>query len=237
MAERRAVVLAGGLGTRLRGVLPDLPKPLAPVNGKPFLEWVLLHLAANGIRTAVISTGYKSEAIVDWSRTAAIAEIRVSTRAEPSPQGTAGGFLHAVGNQVSGSPWLLCNGDTLVLANLSFLYDALKGNDAAVLGVRQADASRYGRLETDARGLLTGFVEKRPGAGLINAGVWLFSAALLSRFPKKRPLSLEADVVPRWLKDGVRIAVVPVDAPFIDIGIEETYAKATAFVESHSEAF
>lgn len=236
MPDRRAVVLAGGLGTRLRAVVADVPKPLAPAAGKPFLEWVARHLAKNGVRKAILANGYKSEAVAKWAETWATADLRIECRNEPSPLGTAGGFVHAVEGQREGAPWLLCNGDTLVLADYTKLYKALEGRDAAVLGVRVEDASRYGRLE-EKDGLLTGFIEKKPGAGLINAGVWLFSEALLPRFPKKRPLSLEAEVVPGWLKEGVKIAVVAVDAPFIDIGIEETYAQASAFVESHPEAF
>lgn len=233
------MVLAGGEGRRLGSLLGSLPKPLLPAAGRPFLEWVLRWLARQGISEAVLSAGFRSQAVADFSRRAAVPGLRLCCSVELSPLGTAGGFLHAAGGFPGKDPWLVCNGDSLVLAGLEPLYDALKtpGVKAAILAVGAPDAGRYGSLEADADGRLVRFAEKRKGKGLINAGVYLLAPELLERCPDRRPLSFETDVFPAWLAAGVSVAVCPASAPFLDIGTEETLAQADAFVSAHPDAF
>jgi D-glycero-alpha-D-manno-heptose 1-phosphate guanylyltransferase len=234
--ERRAVVLAGGKGERLRKVVSDVPKPLAPVAGKPFLHWVLSYLAKQGVNRVVVSTGYMAEAIersvAGWS----IAGQEVVCRAESSPLGTAGGVKNAVAGQPLGA-WLVVNADTLALTGLDPLYAVFQRNAGAVLGVHQEDASRYGRLELDTEGCLSAFKEKQPGAGLINAGSILLSQALIDQIPKGRAVSLEADLIPQWLTQGFEFGVAAERCPFLDIGTEQSYAEAEAFVSSHRDFF
>lgn len=220
--ERRAVVLAGGFGKRIQHVLPDLPKPLAPVNGKPFLEWVVRWLRHQGVQNIVISSGHMAE------KTAAAAKaLDVDCVAEAEPLGTAGGFLNAIAGRGDGA-WLVCNGDSLALADLGPVF----GDTAAILGVRVPDASRFGSLDV-AGGRLKGFAEKKPGAGLINAGVYFFTGREISSFPAQRPLSFETEVFPRL--EGIR--VVETDAPFLDIGTEATLKMADRFISSNMERF
>ena len=109
--------------------------------------------------------------------------------------------------------------------------------DAALLGVRVPDASRYGTLRVGADGALLGFAEKRVGAGLVNGGVYLFRRAIVGRFPAKRPLSFEYDVFPSLIASGARIATVPCDAPFLDIGTEASLAQANAFIRDNMRWF
>src|SRR5579859_1897382 len=196
MSAPVAVVLAGGLGTRLKKVLPDLPKPLAPVAGKPFLEWVLRYLRGQGIERVVLSAGHHAEKVAAFARQLDVEGMQVAVAVEREPLGTAGGFLNALESEHSESDVLVCNGDSLVLADLKTLFQALKHADAAILGVRVADASRFGTLKRSADGQLLGFEEKRPGAGVVNGGVYLFSRDTVARFPKKRPLSFKYDVFP-----------------------------------------
>ena len=134
---------------------------------------------------------------------------------------------------------LACNGDSLTLADLRPLLKALQdpGVDAALLAVRTADASRYGSLKVDADGRLLGFAEKRPGAGLVNGGVYLFRRPTIGRFPTKRPLSFEYDVFPSLIASGARISTVPCDAPFLDIGTETSLAQADAFIRNNMRWF
>ena len=238
--ERRAVVLAGGFGTRLRQALPDLPKPLAPVAGKPFLEWVLRFLKKQGVTKVIVSSGYKSEAIAESAGKMAIAELRIRCCPEPQPLGTAGGFLNAISGEPKGEPWLVCNGDSLALAPLEPLYAALeRGADAAILGLEMSDAARYGRLETAQGGRLKSFVEKRPGPATINAGVYLLSEKAVTHFPAQRPLSFETDVFPCLIKDSVDIQVAAAEAaaPFLDIGTAESLGQAEAFIAANQAAF
>jgi D-glycero-alpha-D-manno-heptose 1-phosphate guanylyltransferase len=227
--------LAGGAGTRIRHLLPGLPKPLAPVAGQPFLHWVLKYLASQGIGSVVISTGYlgdRIEAFVEGT-----GRTGVQCRREPSPLGTAGGFLFAADQSgLQPDAWLVCNGDSLVLANLTPMIRTLDGPDAnaAILGVRVDDAARYGTLGLDPSGRwLARFAEKRPGAGLINAGVYLLRGECLNDVQRNRPLSFEFDVFPDFLRRGARISVVAAEAPFLDIGTEGSLRRADQFIRSH----
>ncbi len=233
-----AVVLAGGLGTRLRGVLGDLPKPMAPVAGRPFLEWQVRHLAAHGIRRVAVSTGYRADVIAAHFAGHPVPGAEVACHAEPSAMGTGGGFLFAA-RACGWNPayWLVLNGDSLCAADPAVLVGLCRrdGLDGAVLGVRRKDAARYGTLETDAAGLLERFVEKRPGAGVINAGVYALGRRLVAGVPvPTRAVSFETDLFPRWLAEGRRLGVVAVEAPFLDIGTPESLAEAEGFLAANA---
>ena len=237
MSAPLAIVLAGGLGTRLQKVLPDLPKPLAPVAGKPFLEWVLRYLRGQGIERAVLSAGHRAEQVEAFSKELSIAGMQVAVAVEREPLGTAGGFLNALQSEHSDSDVLACNGDSMVLADLKTLFRAGKEADAAILGVRVKDASRFGTLKHSVDGQLLGFEEKRPGAGMVNGGVYLFRRDTVKRFPAKRPLSFEYDVFPALIAEGAALRAVSCDAPFLDIGTEATLAEAGDFIRKNMEWF
>lgn len=230
-----AVILAGGAGTRIRHLLPGLPKPLAPVAGHPFLDWVIRYLHGQGVRSIVVSAGFLADKLEEFASARGIGCVR-----EPEPLGTGGGFLHALA--LSGRKEheiLACNGDSLVLTDLTPLLQALNDQaiDAALLGVRVADASRYGSLRLASDGSLLGFSEKQSGAGLVNAGVYLFRRSLIGRFPPKRPLSFEYDVFPSLLSSGARIRAVPCAGPFLDIGTEASLAEADVFIRENMRWF
>lgn len=242
MSERTvAVVLAGGLGTRVRKVLPDLPKPMAPVAGRPFVEWVLRYLAAQGIREAIISTGYRAEAFADHFEMHAVPEMPcVRCVAEPEPMGTAGGFLFAAATvEVRPARWLVVNGDSLILADLAPLFASFRkpGLEAALVALSMADASRYGSLDISSDDQLLRFREKCPQGSWINGGVYLLRDALLRRFPTQRPLSWEVDVFPQLLAAGIKVAASRVRAPFIDIGLPDTLRQADLFIRQNAAAF
>ncbi len=235
-----AVILVGGLGSRLRRVLPDLPKALAPVAGRPFLEWVLRFLRLQGIERVVLSTGHLGDQIEQFARRLRLDDLKVDCVREPVPLGTAGALLYALGEQgrIAGDV-LVCNGDSLALGTLSPLVRALNepATAAAVLGVQVPDAAHYGTLDTGVDGVLEGFSEKRGGTGLVNAGVYVLRRATFDRFPATTPLSLECDVFPTLVREGVRIKVVPCECSFLDIGRESTLREADSFVERHMEWF
>jgi D-glycero-alpha-D-manno-heptose 1-phosphate guanylyltransferase len=234
------VILAGGLGTRLRRVLPYLPKALAPVAGRPFLEWVLRFLHSQGVRRAVLSAGYLGNQIDEFSKRLHIPGFEITCVHEPAPLGTAGALIHALAKLegVTGNV-LVCNGDSLALGDLNPLTRALADplTGAAVFAVPVAEALHYGTLDVDADGTLRGFSEKRPGAGLVNAGIYLLRRSTVTRFPNAAPLSFEYDVFPSLVGQGVRVKVVPCDCPFLDIGREVSLAQADSFVEEHMEWF
>lgn len=235
-----AVVLAGGFGTRIRHLLRDLPKPMAPVAGRPFVEWVVRYLAKQGVRRSVLSTGYLAETIEQHFRPCPVPDVSILCAPETTPLGTAGGFLNAASLVKRGtSAWLVLNGDSLALARLSGMLDALNDPEigGAILGVPMEDATRYGTLIQAGNGELAGFREKRPGAGIINAGVYLFRDSLLNMFPERRPLSIETDVFPMLADRKVRLKVCVTEAPFLDIGTPESLPLADAFVREHAEWF
>ena len=229
------VILAGGSGTRVRHLLPGLPKPLAPVAGRPFLEWVIRYLRKQGVASIVISAGFLADRIEAFA-----AEQKVACVKEPVALGTGGGFLNGLESfQDSAADVLVCNGDSLVLTDLAPLLHALddRAVDSVLLGVRVADASRFGTLKTDGGGRLLGFAEKHPGAGLVNGGVYLFRRATVAWFPAKRPLSFEYDVFPSLVSQDVKLKVVSCAAPFLDIGTEETLMQADAFIKKNMAWF
>jgi len=238
--EIGAVVLAGGLGTRVQNLLPGIPKPMAPVAGRPFLEWVLRFLARQGVRRAVISTGYLAQVIADHCQRHPVKGITTLCVPEPAPLGTAGGFRHAVESSGESPPaWLVLNGDTLAFVDIAAAVGALADTRTAgvIMGKWMADASRYGKLALGPDGQLLRFEEKQRGAGVVNTGVYLLRPALLASFPRRQPLSFEQDVFPALTAQGASLRVLRTGASWLDIGTPESLAQAEAFVQQNMNRF
>jgi NDP-sugar pyrophosphorylase family protein len=224
-----AVLLAGGFGTRLRGVLPDLPKPLAPVRGRPFLAYLFDQLAEAGWTRAILCLHYKSEQIIQ-----ALGDhhgsLKLEYSVEPEPLGTGGAARLALA-RVNAPRFLLLNADSFCAAPLAEFaaFHRAHGRPASIVSVRVPDSARYGRLELAHDGLVSAFTEKRAshGAGSINAGIYMLESALAESIPTGRPVSLESEMFPSWLPQG--LMAWETTATFIDIGTPESYAQ----VESH----
>lgn len=234
------VILAGGKGTRIRHVLPDLPKPLAPVFGFPFLEWVLRFLAKQKMQRIVFSTGFLADKIQNFVDLRKFSGLELSCVEEEVSLGTAGGVLNAIDNcRHNFEAVLVLNGDSLVLADLTPLLNSLQDNsiDGAILGVEVSDARRFGTLKADINDLLIGFQEKKLGAGLINAGVYLFRKKALDNFSREKPISFETEVFPKMLAGNLKIKVITSNAPFIDIGTEDSLKEADLFIENNQPYF
>jgi D-glycero-alpha-D-manno-heptose 1-phosphate guanylyltransferase len=235
-----AVVLAGGFGTRIRHLLPGLPKPMAPVADRPFLEWVVRYLGGQGITRVVLSTGYLSEVIEAHFAAQPVPRVVVQCVRETEPLGTAGGFLNAAAAFADRpEAWLVLNGDSLILGSLAAAIGSFdEGSvEGVMIGCPVRDASRYGTLAIRKDGRLLGFEEKRPGQGVINAGVYLLRDGLVGEFPSQRPLSFEKDVFPQWVQRGVFFKVVETQAPFLDIGTPESLREAQSFVQEYQHWF
>jgi NDP-sugar pyrophosphorylase family protein len=238
--QMTAVILAGGLGTRVQHLLPGLPKPMAPVAGRPFLEWVVRYLARQGVRRTVISTGYLTGVVEQHFQNQPVKGVHVQCVAEAEPLGTGGGFLHAARQAGEAPPaWLVLNGDSLVFADLKsavapFSDPAVSG---VIIGRTVPDASRYGTLATGTSGELLRFEEKRPGRGVINSGVYLLRHKLLAEFPAQMPLSFERDVFPALIGRGFRWQTVVTGAPFLDIGTPESLPQAEEFIRGNLSEF
>ncbi|HWY77977.1 MAG TPA: sugar phosphate nucleotidyltransferase [Verrucomicrobiae bacterium] len=235
-----SVVLAGGYGTRVQHLLPGVPKPMAEVAGKPFLEWVVRYLGKQGIRRVVLSTGYLAEVVERHFEKSPIAGVTTRCVPEIRPLGTGGGFLHAA-RTAGDKPlaWLVMNGDSLAFADLTAVAAPLADDatSGVVVGRLVPDASRYGTLGIGSAGELLRFLEKQPGSGVINSGIYLLRHSLLSQFPDQTPLSLERDVFPSWLARGMRLQTVVTEAPFLDIGTPESLPQAEDFIRQNMEQF
>ena len=215
---------------------------MAPVIGRPFLDWIIAFLRRGGIQSCVLSTGHLAEVIASYYASGRVDGVQVECVREDSPLGTAGGFLHAATESSffgRTKAWLVLNGDSLTVASLKPLLELADSEefDGGLLAVPVPDASRFGTLEVDANGLLRRFREKQPGAGLINAGVYLLKADQLKRAPTHRPLSFETELFPELIHSGARLRVITCQAEFLDIGTPETLHQAESFVSANASWF
>lgn len=225
-----AIVLAGGLGTRLRSTVPELPKSMAPISGQPFLAYLLQFLETQGITRAVLAVGYRNEAIRAWFG-ARYRGVEVAYSVEEEPLGTGGALLKALG-EVHGDFAFALNGDTFLRLNYAAMTQALQANAGARLAValrRIQDASRYGTVIV-RDGRVEGFLAR--GAqqpGLVNAGCYLMARDIFERYPMPAKFSWETDFLEPRAAD-IRPVAVECDAPFIDIGIPEAFEQAQTLI-------
>lgn len=230
-----AIVLAGGLGTRLRASFPDVPKPLVPVAGRPFLLWLLDWLRSQDVKRIHLAAGYKAQQIVEWARRQDVADVTLTVSSEPDPLGTAGGLRYAAVN-VDGSRFLVLNGDSFLpaLSIATLLQRHGTGGHAATLAVtRVSSAGRYGTVEFDEDGRLLAFREKADRAeGWVNGGVYVVSREILQRIPLQGPSSLETDIFPVLAKEG-RIGVLETPPPLLDMGTPDGLRALEAYIDAH----
>jgi D-glycero-alpha-D-manno-heptose 1-phosphate guanylyltransferase len=222
LATREAIILAGGLGTRLRGTIGDLPKPMAPVAGRPFLAWQMDALARRGVREVILSVGYRRE-VIEAHFGDRHGDVEVRYAREASPLGTGGAIVEAM-KLVRGPAAFVLNGDTFIRSPLREL-ESVAGCDLAMLVARVEDASRFGTVVVEG-GRVTGFREKAAGGpGLVNSGVYWIPRALVDQMHAGARFSFEKDFV-EARAGTLRIAAIVTDEPFIDIGIPETLAES-----------
>jgi NDP-sugar pyrophosphorylase family protein len=223
----KAFVLAGGLGTRLRPRFGDLPKGLAPLGNRPFLERPIEWLAGHGIRSIVLCVGHGADqveaALGDGSRLG----VTITWSRESEPLGTGGALANAV-SHVQG-PALVLNGDTLVTCDPWQLERARWENGylGAIALFDWPDPGSKGRVETDERNRVTRFVEKdasHRGPTWVNGGLYAFAPALWSRLPKGAS-SLERDVLPGLAAEGALLGL-RMPGTFFDIGTPEEHERA-----------
>lgn len=222
------VVLAGGLGTRIQGVLGDTPKVLASINGRPFLDHLLDRLAAEGAGRVILSLGHRAQAVEAHLAGLAL-PLEVECVVEPAPLGT-GGALRYVAARLSSDPVMVMNGDTWIEADFGgFLATHREaGREQSLLAVEVPDIARFGSLFLAPDFTVAQFVEKDParqGRGLINGGVYLFSRAGMAALCACGATSLERDYL-MVLPPGAIHAHVAQGAAFVDIGTPESLAGA-----------
>lgn len=220
-----AIILAGGLGTRLRSVIADLPKPMAAVNGKPFLHYLFQYLSKQGITQVVLAVGYKYEPIRDFFGIQYMG-IKIQYSVEKEPLGTGGAIKKAF-DLVEDEAYVL-NGDTFFdvhLSDLRVFY--FQTGSHMVLSLKPLqNFDRYGTVQVDRQNRITEFCEKKfMTEGLINGGVYFFRKHLFSQMNTAEKFSFENEVLERYAS-SLKFSGKIFDNYFIDIGIPEDYERA-----------
>lgn len=221
-----AIILAGGLGTRLKSVVADLPKCMAPVAGKPFIYYILRYLGNNGFTHVIFSLGYKHEFIENWVNKSQW-PFSISFSVEDEPLGTGGALKLALAHARE-EHVLIMNGDTFFDVNLKKLYDfhKRKNSEISIALKPMSDFDRYGNVETNKNDKIIAFNEKQPcHKGQINGGIYLINRGLNLVNVGKEKFSFETDVL-QQLAGISEIYGFSSSGYFIDIGIPADYSKA-----------
>jgi mannose-1-phosphate guanylyltransferase len=237
----KAVVLAGGEGTRLRPLTYTTPKPLLPIANRPFLEHQLSWLAGHGVDEVVLSLGYRPDAFAGHFGSGTFRGIRLRYAVEPEPLGTAGAIRFAAdqtcedGEGIAGR-YLVCNGDVLTDLDVSALvrFHDERGAQASIALTRVEDPSAFGVVPTDGNGRVLRFVEKPPQGEAptdwINAGTYVLEAAVLQAIPTGRAVSIERETFPGLLAADGKLFAMPSPGYWLDIGTPVKYLQANADV-------
>lgn len=235
MSGAEAIILVGGFGTRLRPLVSDVPKPLAPIRGRPFLAWLLDRVAREGVARTVLATGYLSSLIEDaigrdWQG------MRIDYSVESEPLGTGGAIRLAASRLERGAAHVL-NGDTYLEYAMSDFASAVEASGCAMgIALAQVDnVCRYGAVAT--RGdRVAAFREKGPhGPGLINAGSYYLTARAFAELPDEAAFSFETRVLSRSVeREGVHAFTAT--SSFIDIGVPEDYLRADDVIPGRVDA-
>jgi NDP-sugar pyrophosphorylase family protein len=225
------IVLAGGKGTRLHSVVSDRPKPLATVCGRPFLDWLLLYLRGRGLGRVVLATGYRGEMVRAACGDGSALGLELHYAQEEFPLGT-GGAARLATARTTADQVLVLNGDSFCPFDVARLAESHQkvGARATLWLTPMDDCRRYGSVERDGDGQVHAFHEKSDhlGAGLINAGIYLFERTTLDAIPDGRAVSLETEVFPNMIGDGLYSVLGT--GPFLDIGTPESFGQAASFI-------
>jgi D-glycero-alpha-D-manno-heptose 1-phosphate guanylyltransferase len=230
-SEIPIVILAGGRGTRIQHLLNDLPKPMYPIFGRPFLDYQIAYLKKFGFQKFYISTGYQAQFIEEYySNTENIRLIH-----ENEPLGTGGGILH-VSKHIQSPNYIVLNGDTLYLLDYkNFVIESLKNSQNTTIALNKVvNVERYGSVEIEKDNIIKGFKEKSKenvGEGLINAGIYFVNKSQIENLNAPLKCSMELDIFPELIKLG--LYGFKTTAPFIDIGTPETLSQIEEFIKEH----
>lgn len=224
-----AIILCGGAGLRLRSVT-GAPKSMANVGGRPFLELLLLQLKRHSIARVILAVGYRRDAIQSHFGDQAFG-LQLAYSTELSPLGT-GGALRQAAERVESDLALVMNGDSYTDADiLSFVnHHCTSQADVSVLVAPMDERGDCGAVTVEDGDRVIAFHEKKkaPGSQYINAGMYLMARQIAKEIPLATPVSLEQDVIPRWLAEGKYVRAHSDEAQCVDIGTPERYWRAQA---------
>ncbi|MDD3471871.1 MAG: sugar phosphate nucleotidyltransferase [Syntrophaceae bacterium] len=232
-----AFILAGGIGSRLKPVVWDRPKPLAPIGQKPFLEILINSILRKGIQSIVLLTGFMSEQIEDFVLKYSSGDINLVISREERPLGTGGAVKNA--QAFATDPTLLVNGDTYFEADIAGLYNFHGKNNADVtLSLcKVPDVGRYGSVIAGPRGIILDFQEKSSSQsqeGFINAGFSMMSYSRINKLPDGKAFSMEKDVFPSLVNSRLMYGLEQ-QGVFFDIGTPESYTEFAKYIEKREK--
>jgi len=232
MKKIDSIILVGGLGTRLREVVPDLPKPMVSINGKPFLDLILSLLNKCGsIERVILAVGYMADKIIERYEKSSEYSFEILFSVEEKFLGTGGAIKNAL-KYTETNNVLVLNGDSFVEVDLyDFLKKHLQTNaDMTIVLKELKNTNRYGSVKIDEDNKITCFEEKKTGLskGLINAGVYMIKKTLFDSIKEQTVISLEKELLPVFIKKDVFGYIGK--GKFIDIGIPETYRMADKYL-------
>ena len=255
----QAILLCGGMGTRLRSVVADRPKPMADICGKPFLQYLLEMLRDKGITEVIFALGYMGEMIEEYFQDGSVFGLKIAYSYEEEPLGTGGAIRNAL-PKILEEEVLVLNADTYFPMDYQGLLRFHQENDGDFSLATRAvpDISRYGAVRRDPAGRILAWNEKlgdggqQPGegskqpiegnaqqaassspkslSGEINGGIYVMKKSLVAEIPEGKQ-SLEQDCIPKWLSEGKRIFGLPFHGYFMDIGIPKDYQQFITDVE------
>lgn len=229
-----AVILAGGLGTRLKEVVQDVPKAMAPINGRPFLEYQLGFIEQSGIRNVILATGYKSEVIFEHFGYN-FSSLSICYSNEDELLGTGGGLIKAANLADPTQHLFAMNGDTFFPISLTKMMQSHQARQAdfTMAMIKNTDSDRYSAFDITPDGRLL----PASNSSSINksGGIYLFSPAMVSDLQSRvvEQLSFEHDLTPSYFNSDLKLFAYVADAPFIDIGIPEDYYKAGLLIDEY----
>ena len=229
-----AIILAGGLGTRLKPVLSAVPKPLAPIGERPFLDILLKQLNPfKQIKKVILAIGYKAELIIQRYQGSHEYHFKIDFSVEDAPLGTGGAIKHAL-PLTTYDEVLILNGDSYVEFDLTDLHRTHIENKASLtlVAVKVNDSERYGSVDIDLstmRIIQFGEKQKTSGAGFINAGCYLLEKRILDRIPEKQNISFEKQILPTLLEKRMYAKISK--GKFIDIGTPESFFSAKDYLD------
>ena len=230
-AEVDAVVLVGGMGTRLRPLTLSAPKPMLPTAGLPFLTHLLSRIADAGIEHVVLGTSYKAAVFESEFGDGSKLGLQIDYVVEDEPLGTGGGIAN-VSDKLRHGTTLVFNGDVLSGADLGALLGCheTNGADVTLHLVRVGDPRAFGCVPTDSEGVVTAFLEKTqdPPTDQINAGSYVFKREVIDRIPKGRAMSVEREVFPGLLSDGLRVCGYVDSSYWRDMGTPDDFVRGSA---------
>lgn len=220
------IILAGGKGTRLQEVVSDLPKPMAPINGRPFLSYVLDDIYKQGCRRVVLSTGYMHETIEAHYGNKYNGDMEIVYSVETSPLGTGGAVKQAL-EMIQAEQCIVMNGDTFFNVDIGELLNKHQNwnADLTIALKEMHDFDRYGTVKTDGAKVLAFQEKTKVDKGYINGGVYAISKTIFERIPTPVAFSFEVDFISAYFNE-LNIMAVPFEGYFIDIGIPHDYYKA-----------